>query len=478
MAMAMAACGAAGVLMDVLSPSSAEKEQGATLALFVAAATTALGAGVFWLFGRKADLTPMRRREATLTVALVWGGASLFGALPFIFDADYSIVDSLFEAASGFTTTGATISTDIEGRLSRPLLLWRSLIQWLGGMGIVVLFVAVFPMLGVGGKHMFRSEVPGASAEGVRPRIAETSVVLWRLYLGLTLAEILALWLIVRIDLFEAICHAFTTMSTGGFSTRDASVAAFENPAVEMIITFFMLLAGVNFGLYYLALRGKSLKIFLRSFEFRVYIGLVLVTTGLLAFWIRVNHGNDPLESLRHAVFSIVTTITSTGYVTDDYMAYPPVGLALILILMFIGGSSGSTAGGMKVERVILLLKLGWAQIRKSFRPSMVQVVRMDHVAVDSSVLSDVAAFFIIYMLCLGTGTLAICVTDGVQVQTAFAAMLSCLSNMGPAPFYVGADNFASYSNWAKLVFTVAMVLGRLELFTIFALLVPDFWRR
>jgi len=387
-----------------------------------------------------------------------------------------SVTDAFFESVSGLTTTGATVIADIEGRLPRPLLLWRSLIQWLGGMGIVVLFVAVFPNLGAGGKHLFRGEVPGATAEGLRPRIAETSFTLWKLYGAFTILEV-ALLKVLGLDLFDAVCHAFTTMSTGGFSTLDSSVGGFDSAAVEYVIACFMLIGTVNYGLYYGLLRTGSWKTLVRNIEFRWYVGIVLVAVVVLTV-LNLSVHDDLLTSFRYSFFMVATTISSTGYGTDDYSVYSSTALTIVILLMFVGGCSGSTAGGIKIERAVLMGKQAIAQIQKSFRPATVQLVRMGKVAINNQVLADVGSFFLIYMGCIGAGLLFVTLVEGVPMPTAFGTMLTCLSNMGPAPFHVGPDNFSSYSSGSKLFFAIAMLLGRLEFFTLFALIVPGFWRR
>ena len=426
-------------------------------------------------------------------------------------DAGMSPEDALFEAVSGFTTTGATVITDIDGAISRPLLLWRSLTQWLGGMGIIVLFVAFFPNIGVGGKHLYRNEAPGPASSGLRPRIAETSMWLWLIYMGLTIVQILLL-VVFGMSWFDATCHAFTTMSTGGFSTSDASLAGFttgdvtwwESLGREWIVVVFMLIAGVNFSLYYSFFRFGTLRGFLRSVEFRVYGALVIASTAVIwgaivivDGWRHVGKLSFLFQSFRDALFLVATTITSTGFGTAGYSAvshqgvevqayFPPVALATMLLLMFVGGCAGSTAGGVKVTRLVLLVKLTWAQLRKSFRPHVVHVVRMDNKPVELSAIHDVAAFLLIFLACMAGGVLLITFTDGVSVPKAFGAMLTTISNMGPGPFHnLGpagtldiADNFASYSPVAKLVFSLFMVLGRLEFFTLLAMLLPDFWRR
>lgn len=474
LAIGMLLCAATGVLLQWWWPQ--DLDRGSVLALVVSAGISGtIGAGLI-AWGRGAESVFLSRRDAILAVALIWFGSGVLGGLPFVLHSGIAPIDAFFEAVSGFTTTGATIVEDIEGTLARPILLWRSLMQWLGGMGIVVLFVAVFPNLGVGAKHMFRSEVPGPTAEGLQPRIAETSVILWGLYAAFTLAEILILWAL-GMSLFDAVCHAFTTMSTGGFSTRNASIAAYGSPAIEMVIALFMLLAGVNFALYSGVLRKRSLRVLFQSSEFIVYMGgAVLITLALAALILPVHP--EPLQALRYAVFMVATTLSSTGYGTDAYMAYPAPALMLVAIMMFVGASAGSTAGGLKVARAILLAKLSWGQIRRSVRPQVVHVVRVGRSAVDDAVLFDVAAFLGVFVLSLTVVTFLVTLTDGVPVITAFSATLSATSNMGPAPWFQGSDNYASYSGVAKLLFSVSMILGRLEFFTLLALLLPDFWRR
>jgi trk system potassium uptake protein TrkH len=344
-------------------------------------------------------------------------------------------------------------------------------------MGIVVLFVAVFPGLGVGGKHMFRSEVPGVTAEGLVPRIAQTSFTLWRIYAGLTLACVACLWA-CGLTPFEAVCHAFTALSTGGFSTLDSSVGGFRNPAAEWTLTFFMLVAGMNFALFYAALRSRSVRPFLKSTEFRVYLAIAVICTIVVSLGILPEHGWRPLEALRYGAFTVGTFLTSTGFGVEDYMTYSPPVLMIIVVIMVIGACSGSTAGGVKVERITLMMKMAFAQFRQTFRPNVVAVVRMNDQGVEGRVLREVAVLVIVYGVTLATCTFLVLLFDPVRVDKAFGAVLSCLSNMGPAPFHGGADHFAFYSDLSKLVFSAAMVLGRLEFYTLLALLVPDFWRR
>ncbi|MFW6051744.1 MAG: TrkH family potassium uptake protein [Myxococcota bacterium] len=471
----IALCAAVGGIWHAVEPVS-DLRGGGSIALTIAAGITlALGTGLL-LWGRRHAKETITRREAVLSVGMIWLAAGVCGAIPFVLGAGMKPHDAFFEAVSGFTTTGATVITGIDG-LSRPLLLWRSLIQWLGGMGIVVLFVAVFPNVGAGGKHMFRGEVPGTSAEGLVPRIAETSFALWRIYVVLTVIEGVILGLL-GVPVFDAVCHALTTMSSGGFSTHDASIAAFDSAAVEYVITAFMLLTSLNYGLYFAALRTGSFKPFLRSVELKAFVLIVLAATAVLTVSSLHLYDGNVLTAFRYAAFQTATFASSTGYTTADYMAYPGPALSVILFLMFVGGSSGSTAGGIKVERILLLFKQSWIEIHQSFRPAVVRVVRLGRRVVDASVLSDVAAFFGIYMGTLAALVMIVTAVEGVPIPTAFGAALSCLSNMGPAPFHLGVDDFAGYSPASKLAFAFAMLLGRLEFFTLLALVIPEFWKR
>ena len=473
---AIAGCAVVGFVLDFVHPHEGPV-QGGSIALGIASVVTlALGAVVL-LWGRKHVVHTVSRREATLAVTLIWAAAAVCGAIPFVIGARMSPVDALFEAMSGLTTTGATVVSDIDGMLSRPLMLWRSLLQWLGGMGIVVLFVAVFPNVGVGAKHMFRGEVPGTTAEGLTPRIAETAFTLWKLYAAFTAAEAVILTLL-GMDPFDAVCHAFTTMSTGGFSTKDESIAWWDSYAIDFTVSIFMYIGAINYGLYYGVLRTGSLKVFYKNPELRAYLALVAISVVLISLATLPRHDWDAAQAFRYAFFQVATFISSTGYVTDDYMAYPAWALAIVLFLMFVGGCAGSTAGGIKVERIVLMAKQAWAQVYRSFRPNVVQSVRMGRRAVPESVLADVMAFFVVYMATAAAATIGIAASEGLSVPAAFGAALTCISNMGPGPFYPEADNFAAYGPATKLIGVATMLLGRLELFTLLALVLPAFWRR
>jgi len=480
---AIALCGLAGSVFQATGFVRPGIDEGSVFNLFVSAAITA-GAGLgLHRVGDRVDVAELTRRDAFVLTAAIWLVASLFGALPYVLDAGMSPVDALFEAASGFTTTGATVVDQIETTLSRPVLLWRSLTQWMGGMGIVVLFVAFFPRVGAGGKKMFKAEVPGPTAGGLAPRIAETALWLYGMYVALTVAEI-ALLTVFGMPLFEAVCHAFTTVSTGGFSTRDASVGGFGNPAIEVVVSLFMLAAGVNFGLYYGVVRSRKLSLFLRSPELRAYVGLVLIVVVCLTVFNRTLPSETGVgirswpESARYALFTTATFITSTGYGVENYMQFSSASLSLVFLLMFVGGCAGSTAGGMKISRVILAIETLFTQIRRAVRPNVVQVVRMEGRPVEQALLLEVLAFLCLYFASLGVVTWLATLIDGVPLGTAFGATLTCISNMGPAPYHLDTDTFSAYSDGSKLVFAYAMVLGRLEFMTLLALVLPAVWEK
>lgn len=432
------------------------------------------------------------RREAILAVVMIWFGTSFCGALPFVIGAGMSPMDAFFETVSGLTTTGATVIAQIEGQVSRPLLLWRSLIQWFGGIGIVVIFVAVFPNLRGGGKRMFGEEVPGTSAEGLKPRIRETSAILLAMYGGLTGLAALLLWAF-GMTIFEAVCHAMTALSTGGFSTRDASVGAFESAPIEWSLTAFMLIGSVNYGLYYAAIREVSrgrgshqsvrrrlqhiFRVFTRSPELKLFVVLVVVAFAILAVGHYVSMDASLEEAMRNSAFMVATTISSTGYGTHDYSTYVPYMMSVVLFLMFVGGCSGSTAGGIKVERVVIMSKVSFGEVERNYRPNLVQVVRMGAKVVSDRVIIDTMVFFFLFMGSLGLGVALVAAVDGVPVPTAFGAALSCLSNMGPAPFHLEADNFADYTAFSKFIFSLLMLLGRLEFFALLSVATRGFWK-
>ena len=423
-------------------------------------------------------------REAYAVVSLTWIVVGVVGALPYLLSGVItSPVAAVFESASGFTTTGATVFSEIEG-LPHGILFWRSLTQWLGGMGIILLGVAILPFLGVGGMHLFRAEVPGPTPERLTPRIAQTAKLLWYVYLTLTV--VLALLLLLGgMGGFDAVNHAFTTMPTGGFSPRNASIAAFDSPFIQYTITFFMYLAGINFVLHFRALTGHP-RAYLESAEWRFFswvlaAGCALVLASVL-FSGTYSLAGRPLagfeEAFRSALFQVVSLATTTGYVTADYGLWP-LGAQLVLIgLMFMGGMAGSTGGGIKVMRILVLFKQGVTELKRSIHPRMVTVTRLGSKALDDAVLLNILGFVLLFLAIFAGGVVALTFL-GHDLATAVGASVATVANIGPGIGGVGAvENYGWMDPWSQLLLVVLMIVGRLEIFTVLLLLHPGLWKR
>ncbi|MEE8523252.1 MAG: TrkH family potassium uptake protein, partial [Thermoanaerobaculia bacterium] len=403
--------------------------------------------------------------------------ASIFGALPYVLTGTIpDPVDALFESASGFTTTGASILTDIEAA-GRGILFWRSFTQWLGGMGIIVLFVALLSELGPGARFLYKLEVPGPTAETLRPRVHDTAAVLWRIYLLLSGVEIVLL-LVAGLDLYDAMTHTFSTMSTGGFSPRRDSIAAFGSPLVEIIVIVFMVLAGINFSLYYGIRRHRGRNL-VADPEFRVYLFIALAASAVITVSLMTQGSYERLpRAFLDSLFQVTSILTTTGFATADYDTWPNLTRVLLVSLMFIGGCAGSTAGGMKIMRLVVGIKAAFREVRLIFSPSAVLSVFVGGKAVPDNVVRSVAGFLILYFASWAIGTCAL--TLGVQdLETSSSAAIACLGNIGPGLHAVGPTaNFAFFSSWQKLVMVVLMWLGRLEVYAIAAVVSAAFWRR
>ncbi len=442
---------------------------------FLLSAMISAGCGGL-LYSQFKSETDLSVREGFAVVTFGWTLFALFGALPFVITgAVPSYINAFFETMSGFTTTGSTILTDIEA-LPPSLLLWRSLTQWLGGMGIIVLSLAILPMLGVGGMQLFKAEVPGPTADRLKPRIQDTAKLLWGVYVLLTGAEVMLL-MAGGMSFFDGINHAFTTMATGGFSTRNASVAAYGSAYIDWVITLFMFLAGVNFSLHYLALRGR-IGDFIRNEEFLFYSGLAIAGTVLITL---LNMGStypDFFDNLRFSAFQVVSILTTTGFGTADYELWPVLCQYLLVFSMFIGGCAGSTGGGMKVARILLLFKHAQVQIYRLIHPRAVRLVKLGNRPVDKEVMQSILGFFAVYMGVFVTASF-IMAGIGMDLPSAGASVIATLSNIGPGLGTVGpVDNFAHVPAVGKLVLAFCMLLGRLELFTVLVLVFPSFWRK
>jgi trk system potassium uptake protein TrkH len=414
------------------------------------------------------------RREAFLLVTAAWVTASIVGALPYVaLKGPGFVVDALFESASGFTTTGASVLTNIEGE-PPGLVLWRSLTQWLGGMGIIVLGIAILPKLEIGGMELLGAEAPGPMQEKLTPRIAETAKYLWGIYALLTATEVLAL-VLLGLGPLEAVNHSFATMATGGFSTRNASIAAYASPAIEMVVTLFMILAGANFALHFQWLRGRPGRLFGDS-EFRFYLGVLGGTTLLLALDLVLRNGNGILDALRLGVFQSATIVTTTGFATADFDAWPAFSRVLLFLMMFIGGCAGSTGGSVKVARVMIVAKKLIVDLKGMLKPHAVLPVRIGPRAIPDDVVASVTTFFILFLTLFAGGGLLLGLM-GLDFVSAFSASAACIGNIGPGFGQVGPTHtFAPLPDPAKLMLAGLMIVGRLELYTVLVLLF--FWRR
>ncbi|MBI9078367.1 MAG: TrkH family potassium uptake protein [Pseudodesulfovibrio sp.] len=440
--------------------------------------TVLTGGVMFFLFrDPEASKSPMSHREGIAIVALGWFAAGAFGGLPFYLGGTFeTVVDCVFESLSGFSTTGSSVLTNIEA-VPRGILFWRSLTHWLGGMGIIVLSLAILPFLGVGGMQLYRAEVPGPAPDKLKPRIKDTAVTLWKVYLLFSAIETVLL-MFGGMDLFDSLCHTFGTMATGGFSTRNASVAAYDSVYIDYVITIFMLIAGINFSLHYLLLKWRPSVLF-KDPEFRVFAGMVVFFIIVITIAVYAG-GNYPTvaDSVRYTSFQVASILTTTGFATADYELWPGLTQAILLFCMFVGGCAGSTGGGMKVMRIMLLLKQSYQELFRLIHPRSVSHVKMGKTVVQDDVVSGVWGFFILW---IGLFVLAafIVAGTGVDVVTSFAASLACIGNIGPGIGGVGpTDNFAWLPDTAKWVLTFCMVLGRLEIYTVIILFVPEFWRK
>lgn len=443
-------------------------------ALLISSGLTISVGALMMLLSRKSDKN-FGKREGYIIVSLVWIIFSIFGSLPFLISgAIPSITDAFFETMSGFTTTGASILNDIES-MPRGLLFWRSITQWMGGMGMIVMSLAILPMLGIGGMQLFIAEVPGPTADKIHPRVKETAKRLWGIYIFFTLSEMILL-MFGGMDWFDAINHSFTTMATGGYSTKQASVAAF-NPYIQYVIILFMFIAGTNFTLSYFVLKRKPIKL-IQNEEFRYYLGFVLGFTFLVFMVLVFAHGRPIEKSFRDALFQIVSLITTTGYATDDYLLWGAFGLVLAFSVMFIGGSAGSTGGGIKVVRIVLLIKNAALEFKRLVHPNAIIPVRFNKNAVQSDIITNVQAFVIFYILMFVVGAVAMSAL-GMDLDSAMGASIASLGNIGPGIGSVGpVENFYHIHPIGKWVLSFLMLIGRLELFTVLILFSKAFWKK
>lgn len=446
--------------------------------------------GLLLYFFNKPKNTNIQKKEGYLIVTLGWLTLSVTGMLPYLFTgAIPNITNAFFETLSGYSTTGSSILTDIES-MPKGILFWRSATHWIGGMGIIVLTIAILPLLGIGGMQLFMAEAPGPSADKLHPRITDTAKRLWLIYVILTFAEFFLLK-VAGMTWFDAINHAMATVSTGGFSTKNASIAFYNSmPLVQYIIIFFMLVAGTNFVLTYFALKGKIQKVF-KSEEFKYYlfgiISISAIVTIIILFFQDENLQSSIVHpmvfgasesAVRHALFQVTSIMTTTGFVTADFTMWSFFATGIFFALFFVGGSAGSTSGGIKIVRHIVMLKSSFLEFKKSLHPNAIIPVRYDGKAVNQSIVFNIISFFIIYMLIFVISSVILTFL-GLDFVSALGAAASSLGNIGPAIGSVSpVNNFAHLSDGAKWFCSFLMLIGRLELFTVLILLTPFFWRK
>lgn len=436
-------------------------------------ALISIGVGMFlMLFMKRLEGEELRAREGFAIVTFGWIVAPLFGCLPFLLSgAIPNVTDAYFESVSGFTTTGASILSDVES-LSQGLLFWRAMTQWLGGMGIVVLSLAILPLLGVGGMQLFKAEFAGPTKDKLTPRIAETARILWSVYVLMTVVQT-GLLMAGGMSFFDALCHSFATIATGGFSTKNASIAHFNSGYIDVVVTAFMFIAATNFPLHYAALSGKFR--YFKDNEFQFFSISALVATFLIVPFLLSEH--DLLNAIRYAAFNVVSVMSSTGFASADFALWAPLAQIVLLLLMFPAACAGSTGGGMKNVRVLLLLKTAANELKHLVHPQAVIPVRYNGRMVEQDILFNIAGFIILYLVTFATATIAVTAT-GLDLVTSLSAVVAAMSNIGPGLGEVGPmANYGGLSDAVKWILSACMVIGRLEIFTVFVLFSRVFWR-
>lgn len=447
------------------------------IAAFLISTPITFGVGLL-LFKKFQTEETIHYKEGFAIVSFSWLFAAFFGSLPYLISGTFTnFADAFFESMSGFTTTGFTVLRDIQA-LPPGILFWRSLTNWLGGMGIIVLFVAILSSLGVSGTQMFKAELPGSPVtEKLKPRIRETAKILWYTYLTITVVESILLWF-CGMSLFDAICHAFATVATGGVSTKNANIGFYDSPLIYWIITIFMFISGANFSLHYLAFRNKSLKIFWKSEEFKLYFSIIitcaLFMTIVLIFTTDLTLG----EALTAGTFQTIATITTTAFIINDYEQWPFLLQCLIFALMFIGGCAGSSSGSIKVGRILILLKRAHSEIKRAIHPRMITQLKVRERPVSDDIVINISQFFFLYILIFMFASI-ILTGLGLDLISALSAAASCLGNVGVGLGLVGpSQDFSFFSEFGKFFLAFLMLLGRLELYTVLVLFSPFFWKR
>jgi trk system potassium uptake protein TrkH len=447
-----------------------------TLAILISACITIVIGTAMWLFSRTDELRDIKKREGYIIVSFGWIIMSLFGTLPFIISGSIpGFIDAFFETASGFTTTGASVVANVEA-IPHGILFWRSMTHWIGGMGIIVLSLAILPLLGIGGMQLYAAEVAGPTKDKLHPRVKETAKRLWAIYVLLTLVETVLL-MFGGMNFFDSICHSFGTIATGGFSTKNASVAYYQSAYIDYIIIIFMFLSGANFSLHYFALHGK-IKSYWEDEEFKFYLFFVVIVVLGIGFYLHFNSSSGFEESIRKSAFSVISVLSSTGFVTSDYEQWGYFMGMIFLVLLLMGACAGSTSGGIKMVRHYLLLKNSFYELKRLIHPNAIIPVRYNKKAVSQDIISKISAFTLLYFLVFAIGSI-IMAMSGLEIPSAMGAVAACLGNIGPGLGSTGpATTFANVNDFGKVFLSFIMILGRLELFTMIIIFSPSFWRK
>ena len=464
-----------GLLMLTAVPFGIYHGEGSWKGILVASLVNSAIGFILYYNTKDNENKELKRRDGYLIVILSWIAMSLFGMLPYIFtDQISNVPDAFFETVSGYTTTGASILNDIE-ILDHGILYWRSLTQWIGGMGIIVLAVAILPFLGIGGMQLFVAEAPGVSVDKLQPRIKETAMRLWQIYISFTVVLFFILWA-EGMNSFEAVNHAMTTFATGGFSTKNASIGYFESPLIQYTIILFMFISATNFTLTYFAIKLDFKKVF-QNEEFRIYSSFIIFLTAIVFITLYLIDSSYAEETFRSALFSVVSIITTTGFTTVDFTGWTEFITILFFILMFFGASAGSTSGGIKIVRHVVLLKNSYIELKKQLHQQGVFILRFNNSKVPQSVVTNILAFMMLYVVIFSIGSV-IMTLMGVDFITAIGSVAATLGNIGPGIGDVGpASNFSSIPDAGKYFLSLLMLIGRLELLTFLLILTPAFWK-
>jgi len=464
-----------GLLMLTAVPFGIYHGEGSWKGILVASLVNSVIGFILYYNTKDNENKELKRRDGYLIVILSWIAMSLFGMLPYIFtDQISNVPDAFFETVSGYTTTGASILNDIE-ILDHGILYWRSLTQWIGGMGIIVLAVAILPFLGIGGMQLFVAEAPGVSVDKLQPRIKETAIRLWQIYISFTVVLFFILWA-EGMNSFEAVNHAMTTFATGGFSTKNASIGYFESPLIQYTIILFMFISATNFTLTYFAIKLDFKKVF-QNEEFRIYSSFIIFLTAIVFITLYLIDSSYAEETFRSALFSVVSIITTTGFTTVDFTGWTEFITILFFILMFFGASAGSTSGGIKIVRHVVLLKNSYIELKKQLHQQGVFILRFNNSKVPQSVVTNILAFMMLYVVIFSIGSV-IMTLMGVDFITAIGSVAATLGNIGPGIGDVGpASNFSSIPDAGKYFLSLLMLIGRLELLTFLLILTPAFWK-